>query len=61
MTELHKVLMRRDHLTWEQAEDRIRECREEALELLDEGEMPLDICEEHFNLEEDYLEDLGIF
>ena len=55
---LKQVLMRRDELTSEEADAAIAECKADLLERLESGEMPFDICEEHFGLEPDYLDDL---
>jgi ribosomal protein S7 len=55
---LVNVLMKRDGLSKEEAEQQIEEAREILFERLDEGEMPFDICEEFFGLEPDYLMDL---
>jgi predicted RNase H-like HicB family nuclease len=55
---LINVLMERDGLSKEEAEQQIEEAREILFERLDEGEMPFDICEEFFGLEPDYLMDL---
>jgi U3 small nucleolar ribonucleoprotein component len=55
---LKKVLMERDNLTSEEAEKAIAEAAEELQARLANGEMPFDICDEFFGLEEDYLEDL---
>lgn len=58
MTNLKKVLMERDGLTEEQADEQIKEAKIILNERLGEGESPYDICEELFGLEPDYLEDL---
>ena len=58
MSELVKVLMERDDLTREEAEEQVAECTREMHQRLAEGEMPDDICEEYFGLEPDYLMDL---
>lgn len=52
------VLIARDKMTKQEAEDLIAQAREDLMERLAEGEMPFDICEEWFGLEPDYLEDL---
>lgn len=57
-TTIKQVLMDRDGLSEEEAEDIINSAREEALDRLATGEMPYDICEEFFGLEPDYLEEL---
>ena len=55
---IKEALMDRDKLTEEEAENCIKEARQELMERLSEGDMPLDICEEMFGLEPDYLDDL---
>lgn len=55
---LKEVLMNRDGLTSEEADEQIAEAREELMDRLSEGDMPFDICEDLFGLEEDYLLDL---
>ncbi len=52
------ILMERDKLTEAEADAAIEEAREDLLARLGEGEMPFDLCEEHFGLEPDYLEEL---
>ena len=54
LTELHRVLMRRDGLSAEEAEEWI----EEARERVEDGEDPEDILHEEFELEPDYIFDL---
>ena len=58
METIKTILMRRDGLTAEEADEQIRDCREEANSRLAQGEMPFDICEEYFGLEPDYLEEI---
>jgi len=52
------VLMRRDGLTEDEAQDCINECLDDLRERIDNGESPFDICEEYFGLEPDYLDEL---
>ena len=52
------VLMRRDGMTEQEAEDLISEARADLEERIAEGEMPYDICQEYFGLEPDYLDEL---
>jgi len=52
------VLMRRDGLSSEDADDLISKAKEDLTERLSNGEMPYDICEEWFGLEPDYLDEL---
>ena len=58
MESLKEVLMMRDEITKEEAEQQISEARAELHSRLEDGEMPFDICEELFGLEPDYLEEL---
>ena len=53
-----QVLMNRDGLTKEEAQDKFNECKAEMNERLANGEMPYDICEEFFGLEPDYLDEM---
>jgi hypothetical protein len=55
---IKQVLMRRDHMTEEEAEDLITQAKADLNERLAEGEEPYDICEEWFGLEPDYLMEL---
>ena len=52
------VLMKRDSMTSEEADELIDQAREDFYSRLGRGEMPDDICQEWFGLEEDYVEDL---
>jgi len=56
--DLIKVLMRRNNMSQEEAEDLISQAKADLDERLEQGEMPEDICEEWFGLEPDYLMDL---
>lgn len=58
MKNLMQTLVARDGITEEAARAQIIRARERLYERLDNGEMPLDICEEEFGLEPDYIEDL---
>jgi len=60
MTELKQVLMDRDGLTEEEADEQIKEARGQLQEYLAEGDICAaeDICEEMFGLEPDYVMDL---
>lgn len=58
MNSLKKVLIERDGLTEEQADEQIADAKEELMNRLGNGEMPFDFCEEEFGLEPDYLYDL---
>ncbi len=56
---IKQVLMKRDGLTDAEAQELIDDCIEEARELVDAGDSSvMDICEEHFGLEPDYLEEI---
>jgi len=57
---IKEVLMRRDHLSVEEADERIKEAKEVLKEYLDEGdtESALYVCEEMFGLEPDYVMEL---
>lgn len=58
MDSLVKTLMARDGVSQEEAERQVAEARDDLFDRLGGGEMPFDICEEHFGLEPDYLMDL---
>ena len=58
MESLKQVLMRRDGMTSEEADEAIAACKEDMMARIGEGELPFDILEEHFGLEPDYLEEL---
>ena len=57
---LKQVLMRRDQLTSEEADEQIKEAAETLKVHLDEGDLEsaFYICEEAFGLEPDYNEEL---
>ena len=55
---IKEILMERDGLSEQEAEDLIEEAKEDMFDRLDQGDMPVDICEEWFGLEPDYLDDL---
>jgi hypothetical protein len=52
------ILMKRDGLSKQEAEQMVREARKDLQMRLGNGEMPFDICEEHFGLEPDYIDQL---
>ena len=58
MKSIKEILMERDNITEKEAEDPIEMAREDLNERLAEGEMPVDICGEFFNLEPNYIEKL---
>ena len=55
---IKKVLMKRDGLTEQEAEEQVKQARIDLQERLKNGELPFDICQEHFGLEPDYIEEL---
>lgn len=57
---IKQVLMRRDGLTSDEADEQIREAKEYLQELIEAGDYleAHDICEEMFGLEPDYIMDL---
>lgn len=55
---IKRILMKRDGLTSEEADEQIAEAKAELKDRLAQGDMPFDICEKHFGLEPDYLEEL---
>lgn len=61
METIKQVLMRRDHLTAEEAEDLIDDARRALIEYLEEDDFDSaeNVCEEFFGLEPDYLEELA--
>ena len=50
--------MKRDGIDEAEADFQIQEARDDLHMRLSLGEMPWDLCEEHFGLEPDYLEEL---
>ena len=55
LTELHRVLMRRDEMTAEDVDEWVRAAQQAVLE---DGEDPEDILQDEFGLEPDYIFDL---
>ena len=55
LTELHRVLMRRDEMTAEDVDEWIRAAQQAVLE---DGEDPEDILQDEFGLEPDYVFEL---
>ncbi len=55
---IKQILMQRDSLSAEEADDQIAEAKEELMKRLESGDDPSDICEEFFGLEPDYLMEL---
>ena len=60
MYSIKKVLMKRDGMSVEEANEEIAACKKDLYERLADGEMPFDICAEWFGLEPDYLDDLTL-
>ena len=60
MSDLKRVLMKRDEITSDEADDLINAARDKLFELIDQGETEEaeNICENHFSLETDYIMDL---
>jgi len=58
MGTIKEVLMKRDRISLEDAEDLIQQAKADLYERLENNELPMDICEEWFGLEPDYLEEL---
>lgn len=58
MYSIKKVLMERDEMTSDEADELINEAKEDLEDRLALGDMPFDICAEWFGLEPDYLDDL---
>ena len=54
---IKEVLMRRDNMTAEDADDLIEQAREDFYDRLASDQSPDDICEEWFGLEPDYLDE----
>ena len=58
MESIKQVLMKRDGITSEEAEDLIDLAKDDLNNRLNEGEYPEDICADWFGLEPDYLMEL---
>jgi hypothetical protein len=58
MNRIVKILMERDEMSRKEAEDLFNDAVEDFTDRLMWGEYPLDICEEWFGLEPDYLDDI---
>ena len=58
MKGIKQILMERDGMTADEADDLIMDAKADMNERLADGEMPEDICEEWFGLEPDYLFEL---
>jgi hypothetical protein len=55
---IKQVLMERDKMTEAEADLEIENAKKELMRRLEDGDLPMDICEELFNLEPDYIMDL---
>lgn len=57
---IKQILIRRDNMTEDEAENLIDEAKEAINEYLDNQDMDsaYDVCEEYFGLEPDYLDEL---
>lgn len=58
MKNIKEILMGRDEMSSEDADDLIKDARNDLHERLANGEQPHDICNEWFGLEPDYLIEL---
>jgi len=60
MQSIKDVLMERDGMTSIEAEDLLEQAKEAYFDYIDEenDDAAENICEEYFNLEQDYLDDL---
>lgn len=58
MRSIKQVLMERDGLTENEAEELITEAKETLEERIAVGEDAYNICEEYFGLEPDYIDEL---
>ena len=53
-----EILMKRDGMTEKQAKNLVDRAQKDMHKRLSKGEMPMDICEEWFGLEPDYIMDM---
>jgi len=60
MDNIKDILMRRDGITEEEANELIKDAKEQLQEYLDEGntEAAYEICSDYFGLEPDYIMEL---
>jgi AmiR/NasT family two-component response regulator len=58
MGQIKTILMQRDGMTEQEADELIADAQTDMNERLANGEMPDDICEEWFGLEPDYIFEL---
>ena len=54
---IKEILMDRDNMTEDEADEVIRLARKDLYSRIDEGELPYNLCEEWFGLEPDYLDE----
>lgn len=57
MKTIKEVLIARDGMSEKEADDLIAEAKQDFNDRLETGESPMDICEEWFGLEPDYLDE----
>lgn len=57
MKTIKEVLMERDGMSEKEADNLIAEAKQDFNDRLETGESPMDICEEWFGLEPDYLDE----
>ncbi len=57
MEKIKQILMQRDGMSSDDADQLIADAKADFDARLEDGEMPHDICEEWFGLEPDYLEE----
>ena len=57
MKTIKEVLMTRDGMSEKEADNLIAEAKQDFNDRLETGESPMDICEEWFGLEPDYLDE----
>lgn len=58
MSEIVEILIKRDGMSREEAEQALKECKEDFAERIEKGELPFDILEEYFGIEPDYIFEL---
>jgi len=55
MGQIKNILMTRDDMTADEADELIQEAKDDLYERLANNELPEDICQEWFGLEPDYM------
>jgi len=55
MGQIKNILMTRDGMTADEADELIQEAKDDLYERLANNELPEDICQEWFGLEPDYM------